>query len=356
MKPALVNDCNLLYNIGNIFYREQALNIKPLLKLVFALIAVLLSGYLTRAIGWFGEDLKFLAPPSFLVGYMLPTNNHSLNVYLASTQYNGTDGTDKKTESDINTILQAAKMEGLWLELVLPARTNYPVGFTTTFGYLVPSQYHIQESYQGSGAQQASRTWRTQTNLYNIKFSIDFMVTESLTGMAGVLYDSLSTSFANPENISPINNNHINYAQEGNAAVNVTLPFIGLQYEQPLRPRLDLKAYVIGFPGLLGSMSFQESVNYKIKWNNSGEFNAYTVKFDGGQQISFGYFYEAFLQLSTPIFRDIGAGAFLKYSEYSAKLDHLDMSIGLTQPVVPKADMAFSRKPLIIGATIMGTF
>lgn len=349
-----------MYNIGNIFYREQALNNKPLLKLVFALIAVLLSGYFTKAIAWFGEDLKFIVPPSFLVGYMLPTNNYSLNVYLAPTQYDGTDEKTHRTESTINTILQSAKMEGLWLELVLPARTNYPVGFTTTFGYLVPSQYRIQESYKGSGAQQASRTWQTQTNLYNIKFSVDFMVTESLTGMAGVLYDSLSTSFSNPENIS-INNNDVgmNYAQEGNAAVNVILPFIGLQYEQPLRPRLDLKAYVIGFPGLLGSVSFQESVNYKITWPKllgSPGFNANTVKFDGGQQISFGYFYEAFVQLSTPIWRGIGAGAFLKYSEYSAKLDHLDMSIGLTQPVVPKADMAFSRKPLIIGATIMATF
>lgn len=339
------------------------MNIKPPLKLVFALIAVLLSGYFTKAIAWFGEDLKFIVPPSFLVGYMLPTNNYSLNVYIPPTPYDKTTNPTSYAESTITTLLQSAKMEGLWLELVLPARTNYPVGFTTTFGYLVPSQYRIQESYQGSGTRQASRTWQTQTNLYNIKFSVDFMVTESLTGMAGVLYDSLSTSFSNPENISPINNNpYINYAQEGNAAVNVILPFIGLQYEQPLRPRLDLKAYVIGFPGLLGSMSYQESVQYGIYRSVNGTresdpfFSALTVKFDGGQQISFGYFYEAFLQLSTPIWRGIGAGAFLKYSEYSAKLDHLDMSIGLTKPVVPKADMAFSRKPLIIGATIMATF
>ncbi len=339
------------------------MNFRLPFKLLLGFMAVVLSGSATMASAWFDEDLKFVVPPRFLIGYMAPTQNFNLNVYLPPTPFKVGD-TTYSAQSTITGLLQTAKMDGLWLELVLPARTNYPVGFTTTLGFLVPSQYRIQESYQGGGDQKTSRTWQTQTSLYNIKFSVDFLVTESLTGMAGVLYDSLSTSFTNPENISPVSNNadiNINYAQEGNAAVNVILPFIGLQYEQPLGSRLDLKAYVIGFPGLLGSVSYQETVQYQIdrfnNINNDGKiFDASTVKFDGGQQISFGYFYEAFLQLSTPVWRGFGGGAFLKYSEYSAKLDHLDMSIGLTKPVVPKADIAFSRKPLIIGATIMAMF
>lgn len=365
-----------MYNIDNIFYREQALNIKPLLKLVFALIAFLLSGYFTRAIAWFGEDLKFIVPPSFLVGYMLPTTNLSVHTYLSkdsweAPKYPPPGDTDKFTaRSSIDKFLQSARMEGLWLQLELPARTNYTVGFTTSLGFLVPSNYTAQESYHGQDPatsfsntttiQLASRSWQTKTTLYNLKFSADFLITDSLTGMVGFLYDSFTTSYSSPENISPSNTSYLNSAQAGSVAASVGIPFIGIQYDNPLWSRLDIKSYIIGFPGLLGSISYEESVNYKVnifinhEWRGPA-YQAYTVKFDGGQQISSGYFYEAFLQCSTPVWRGIGAGAFLKYSEYSATLDHLNVTNGINNPVL-KSAVTFVRKPLIIGATIMATF
>ena len=275
---------------------------------------------------------------------------------MPTLSWKETGNIDVTASSSINGFLQSAKMEGLWLELDLPAKTNSPVGFTTSLGYLVPAKYRVQESYKGQPDQTVSRTWQTQTTLYNLKFSVDFTVTESLTGMIGFLYDSLMTNYFSPENILPTNNNQwLNYAQASNVDVSVSVPFIGLHYEQPLWSRLNLRTYLIGFPGLLGTMSYEETVQYIVRRTGRNDKAANTVKLDGTQQISSGYFYEAFVQLSTPVWRGFSAGAVVKYSEFSAKLDHLDVKNGVTDPVM-KADISYSRKPLIIGANITALF
>ena len=311
-----------------------------------------------KAQAWFFPDSapQFQVLPRLLVGYMLPTPNNSLNLYMPTLSWKETGNIDVTASSSINGFLQSAKMEGLWLELDLPAKTNSPVGFTTSLGYLVPAKYRVQESYKGQPDQTVSRTWQTQTTLYNLKFSVDFTVTESLTGMIGFLYDSLMTNYFSPENILPTNNNQwLNYAQASNVDVSVSVPFIGLHYEQPLWSRLNLRTYLIGFPGLLGTMSYEETVQYIVRRTGRNDKAANTVKLDGTQQISSGYFYEAFVQLSTPVWRGFSAGAVVKYSEFSAKLDHLDVKNGVTDPVM-KADISYSRKPLIIGANITALF
>lgn len=330
--------------------------------LTLTLIAVLLSGAICKAHAWFDEDSnpQFQVVPNALIGYMLPTQNYGGKIYMHSSSWTEGDGTTKHSvSSTIDGFLQSTKMEGLWFEADLAVRTNSPVSFTTSFGYLFPANYLVQESYKGPGGQVASRDWKTQTTLWNLRFSVDLAVTESLQGKIGFLYDSLMISYSNPENILPgVNNQYLNIAQTGRVGVNVGIPFIGVQYEQPLRSRLDLKAYAIGFPGLLGATSYQESVAYSITDVRKTSQSANTVQFDGGQQISLGYFYEGLAQLSTPVWRGIGAGAFVKYSEYSGKLDHLDVTTGVSDPILKelKADVAFSRKPLVIGATITALF
>lgn len=278
---------------------------------------------------------------------------------MPTLSWTDSNGNNVTASSSINGFLQSAKMEGLWLELDLTAKTNSPVGFTTSLGYLIPAKYRVQESYKGQPDQTVSRTWQTQTTLYNLKFSVDFTVTESLTGMIGFLYDSLMNNYFSPENILPVNNSWLNYAQASNVDVSISVPFIGLHYEQPLWSRLNLRTYLIGFPGLLGTMSYEETVRYEVSRtranNREPPIWANTVKLDGTQQISSGYFYEAFVQLSTPVWRGFSAGAVVKYSEFSAKLDHLDVKNGVTDPVM-KADISYSRKPLIIGANITALF
>lgn len=336
------------------------------LKASFALILYLLIGYIPgsspNAQAWFFQDSppQFQVLPRLLIGYMLPTPNHSLNLYLPTLSWTDSNGDNITDSSSINGFLQSAKMEGLWLELDLPAKTNSPVGFTTSLGYLVPAKYRVQESYKGQQGQTASRTWQTETTLYSLKLSVDFTVTESLTGMIGFLYDSLMTNYFSPENILPANNNQwLNYAQASNVDVSIGVPFIGLHYEQPLWSRLSLRTYLIGFPGLLGAMSYQETVQYLVTRKRGDtdpiSTQANTVKLDGTQQISSGYFYEAFVQLSTPVWRGFSAGAVVKYTEFSAKLDHLDLKNGITDPVM-KADINYARKPLIIGANITALF
>ncbi len=331
------------------------MKLKASALLISTFLVMCLSGAIPNAQAWFDEDPQFQVSPRVLVGYMLPTQNNTLNVYMPNLSWTENNGTNRTAKSSINGFLQSAKMEGVWLELILPAKTSYPVGFTTSFGYLVPAKYRAQEYYLGGGGQVASRTWGQDTTLYNIKLSVDFPVTESLTGMLGFLYDSLTTSFSDPENIVQTGS-YRKFAQAGSLGVSVGIPFVGLQYERPFLSRFDLKASAIGFPALLGSVSYQESVQYQINVTSPPNISAaITVNFNGAQQISFGYFYEAFAQLSTPVWRGFSAGAFVKFSEYSAKLDHLDVTNGVTDPVM-KGDISFTRKPFIIGANITASF
>ena len=177
------------------------MKLKASALLISTFLVMCLSGAIPNAQAWFDEDPQFQVSPRVLVGYMLPTQNNTLNVYMPNLSWTENNGTNRTAKSSINGFLQSAKMEGVWLELILPAKTSYPVGFTTSFGYLVPAKYRAQEYYLGGGGQVASRTWGQDTTLYNIKLSVDFPVTESLTGMLGFLYDSLTTSFSDPENI-----------------------------------------------------------------------------------------------------------------------------------------------------------
>ncbi len=342
-----------MYNLLSLIIREEALKLKVAALLITTVLVMCISGSISSAQAWFEEDLHIQVSPRVLVGYMLPTQNNALNIYMPNLSWTDTDGKNLTAKSSINSFLQSAKMDGVWLEVVLPAKTSYPVGFTTSFGYLVPAKYRTQEYYLGSGGQVASRTWGQDTTFYNIKLSVDFPVTESLTGMLGFLYDSLTTSFSNPENIVQTGS-YLNFAQAGSLGVSVGIPFVGLQYERPFLSRFDMKASVIGFPALLGSMSYQESVQYDITGMRP-DGSASMVRSNGVQQFSFGYFYEAFAELSTPVWRSVAAGAFIKFSEYSATLDHLDVTNAMTNPVM-KGVISFSRKPLIIGASITALF
>jgi hypothetical protein len=335
--------------------REEALKLKVSSLLISTVLVMCLSSAIPNAQAWFDADLQIQVSPRILIGYMLPTQNSTLNIYVPDLSWTHTDGATHTARSSVNSFLQSAKMDGVWLEAVFPARTNCSVGFTTSFGYLIPGKYRVQESYLGGGGQVASRTWEQDTTLYDLKFSLDYTVTESLTGMLGLLYDSLSTSFSNPEDIVQTQQNPLNTAQAANLGVSVGIPFVGLQYERPFLSRFDLKASIIGFPALLGSMSSHESVQYNITDVRSGNGSASTVQSNGVQQFSFGYFYEASAELSTPLRSGFAAGAFVKFSEYSATLDHLDVTNAVTNPVM-KGVITFSRKPLIIGANITVVF
>jgi hypothetical protein len=328
------------------------LKLKVSALFITIVLAMCLWSAIPSAHAWFDEDLQIRVSPRLLVGYLLPIQNSALNIYISNLSWINDNGKTLTAKSSICGFLQSSKMDGVWLEAVFPAKTNCSVGFTTSFGYLVPGKYRPQESYLSSG-QAAPRTWGQDTTLYNIKFSLDYTVTESLTGMLGFLYDSLSTKYTNPEaTVQSVP--AFNPLQSANLGVSAVVPFVGLQYERPLRSRFNLKASVIGFPALLGSLSYQESVQYDIT-GAQVEGSAQVVQSNGVQQFSFGYFYEAFAELSTAVWPGFAAGAFVKYSEYSGTLDHLDVTNAPSNPVM-KGVISYSQKPFIIGASITALF
>ena len=249
-------------------------------------------------------------------------------------------------------------MEGLPLELVIPVKTVFPIGFTTTLGYLAPRNNKVQETYFSNdpgNPEVAQANWNIRTTVYNIKFSIDYTFSESLTGMLGFIYDSFMTTYSEPENILPRNNNYINPAQKGRLDISVGIPFGGVSYERNLWSRLDLKTHIIASPFMPGVISYKELVNYNVQGKAA---DANFVRLES--EISSGYFYEAFAQLSAPIWRGIGAGGFVKYSEYSCKLQSVEVvyreKLGTGTDAPLRTDCNFMRNPIILGANITALF
>ena len=257
--------------------------------------------------------------------------------------------------NSIKSLQQSAKMEGLWTELVVPVKSASPIGFTPSVGYLIPADYRVDETYLGNTRQIAERTWKTKTTLYNLKFSIDYAFSQSVTAMLGFQYDSLMAHYTAPYNqISPTNNVGFSSAQRVGLEVSLGIPFVGLMYERNIGSIFDLKSYILGYPGIPGVLSFEEAVSFDFN-NGTRQFLHSGVKFS--QEISSGYFYEAFAQISTAIWRGIGGGAFLKYSEFSGKLigvsvDHKDNPVN--DPL--SADVTYLRNSFVIGASITALF
>ncbi len=275
--------------------------------------------------------------PRVLLGYMMPAASDTMDVVLLDSS------------STLRVLKQSAKMEGLWMELVVPVRSVFPIGFTTSLGYLAPPNYRVQESYWNNNLQEAAqRTWQTRTTLYNLKFSIDYTFTPSVTGMLGFMYDSFMSNYFSPENITQ-SGSYLNFQQTVGFDVSVSTPFAGAMYERTLWSGIDLMAYIIGYPGLPGHLAFQESVEYTIGSSSNG------VKLN--KEISSGYFYEAFTQLTMPVWRGIGGGAFARYLEYSGKIPGVEMDrMPGKDDYLTSADVSFLRRDFVVGASISALF
>ena len=275
---------------------------------------------------------------------MLPTRTNALNINMLGHQEN----------TSIKSLQQSAKMEGLWTELVVPVKSASPIGFTPSVGYLIPADYRVDETYLENTGQIAERTWKTKTTLYNLKFSIDYAFSQSVTAMLGFQYDSLMADYTAPYNqISPTNNVGFSSAQRVGLEVSLGIPFVGAMYERNLWSAIDLKTYLICYPGLPGYLSYEESVQFF--YYNSSDHSG--VKFS--QEISSGYYYEAFAQLSIPVWRGVGGGAFAKYSEFSGKIigvsiDHKETAT--TGEPTLSADVTYLRNSFVIGASITALF
>ena len=275
--------------------------------------------------------------PIILIGYMLPIGSDNLSI-TAVRPGPGSKRLDLR---------QTSKIQGVWTELIIPVKSAMPIGFTATFGYLFPADYKPLESYSVEG-QILERNWSTSTTVINAKFSIDYTFSESLTGILGFQYDSYMSNFIDPENEKG-NGGYFNKSQ--GAQINVTggSPFLGLMYDRGFWSNMRLKTYFIGFPGIPSLMTYEESLG--PDYENSLKLR---------EEISSGYFFEGFAQVSTPVWRAISAGGFAKYREFSGKVseaDAADPNDSKTDKKNPgSADVSFLRSNWIFGGVISATF
>lgn len=247
------------------------------------------------------------AKPRVLIGYTFPARQSELSFSM-------------NTASDMRKVQQLSKIDGIWTELVIPFRSAYPVGFTTGFGYLVPGNYRSREIYHLRNGGAVERSWRTNATFFNLRLSIDYSFTDSWTGLLGFHYDSFMANFLDPEIPGP---GGLGFDTSQEARINVTggSPFGGVMYERNFWQGANVRVYAIGYPGLPSVLTYEET----IQGGKAIRFS--TEASPGSKETSSGYFFEAFTQLTTPVWRGIVGGAFAKYSEYSAKLVGADVTL-----------------------------
>ena len=278
--------------------------------------------------------------PQILIGYMFPTRASNLTISIPG-------------HSSIRRVEQYSKIDGVWAELVIPVKSAYPIGFTGSFGYLIPGSYQPHEVYHQKVNGIAERTWNTSTTYFNLRLSIEYNFINSFYGILGFHYDSFMANFLNPEKMVP---NGLNFNSSQMAHINVTggSPFGGVMYDRTFGAGANVKAYAIGYPGLPCVISYQESVDPATD-------DKHFLKFD--RETSSGYFFEGFAQVTVPVWRGLSGGAFAKYDEYSAKVEGTEVNFkrssdanSSTSSSSTSADVTYLRNTWIFGGVITMSF
>ncbi|MFH1118045.1 MAG: hypothetical protein V1792_29340 [Pseudomonadota bacterium] len=232
-------------------------------------------------------------------------------------QNKGADFSFTTDDTGVNTALEVRQqfdLQGIWLELMVPVKGNGPLGLVLGWSYLFPIDRTSNETMRLSAEPTRYRTWRADTQWWNLQAALTYDLHPSATFIAGFRYDTFQTNFYNPSvQVGPAGGAN----DTANIALNAYIPFFGCAVSN-IAPStgLDIEIGAIGFPTVLGSVDYIEVVSAGIP---IGGFDS--PGFPASNEFGKGYFFEAFGEVGVPLFYGWQAGAFVKYSTINAKTD-----------------------------------
>jgi hypothetical protein len=230
-------------------------------------------------------------------------------------------------------------LEGIWLETIVPIRGSCPLGMAVGGAFLFPFDKHSNETLVSSTGQAVERTWRADTQWWNLQLLLTYDFYPGIAGVAGFRYDSFQVNFRNP---STEVFGGTTFEDSSNLTINTYIPFLGVAVAQTL-PRMGLNAEVgvIVFPTVLGSVDFVETGQFTVQ----GQV-VQGIPVSGGFEN--GFFLEGFAEATVPLGYGVRTGGFVKYSTIQAEAK---VNIGERHANIPNVvyDTDFTRKTWVVG-------
>lgn len=275
-------------------------------------------------------------PPAWSCGAL---SNWGLSLY---TGYMGSaTGADilftavnPQTAGSLNSIRQNYKLQGINLDLMAPMRLYGPYGLGIGAGYTVCFNSPSDEALLFASSDPVNRSWLAKPQIFNLQAALTMDFSASFVGILGVRYENFATNFVNAEST-------VNGYGGGRNSVDFTLssyiPTIGLMYSgQSQSSSSNFRVGVTGFPLLLGSVNYRESVVGGITIGGRGGMPG----FQGSDNITSGYYINAFADGAITVAETFRLAIYSKYDILNATSN--DLLTGAYNADVPNVHFNFN--------------
>lgn len=220
---------------------------------------------------------------------------------------------------------------------------NLPGRFSARFegSYLFAMSSKADQNITWLTMPPGTRKWAwTRSCFYNLQAETLYAMDEKSSFIAGIRWESLSTTFGDPNPDYPFT---VPYMESG-LSIGLYQPFVGLAYKSTAGKTRSL-FQLIGFPAMLASLQhFNTCNNAGIPFAHVGEEN-----------ISNGYFFEIKAEFGLDALSGLDVSAFLLWDMFRGTCTmNLERRDGAIPPSVTSADVDFlyQRSNLTVGGKI----
>lgn len=275
-------------------------------------------------------------PPTWSCGAL---SNWGLSLY---TGYMGSaTGADilftavnPQAAGSLNSIRQNYKLQGINIDLMAPIRLYGAYGLGIGAGYTVCFNAPSDETLLFASSDPVNRSWLAKPQIFNLQAALTMDFGASLVGIFGVRYENFATNFVNAESTT-------NGYGGGRNSVDFTLssyiPTVGLMYSgQSPSSSSNFRLGVTGFPLLLGSVNYRESVVGGITIGGRGGMPG----FQGSDVLASGYYINAFADGAITVTDSIRLAVYSKYDILNATSN--DLLTGAYNADVPNVHFNFN--------------
>jgi hypothetical protein len=262
------------------------------------------------------------AEPALYIGYLFRGGGSGIEIQFN----NGDVASITSTRNDFD-------LQGVWGELAVPFALSQNMGAFVTLGHLFPTVTKTSESYRLLNGV-ARREWNTDIQWWELNTGLSYRISPNASAIGGFRWSSFQVNFNDPTG-------QVGFAavtDDAKLAMNVYLPFFGIELSSAPNCTSRIRAAVIGFPAAPGELEFQET------FTPTGPVAA---RLSGKTDYRSGYFLEALGEASMTM-NAWSLGGFVRYDFLHTERTR-DFNLG---GLVRQADIKLDRGHWIIGGKI----
>ncbi len=271
------------------------------------------------------DEVLGVGGPIFAVGYL---GNREGVTYSLDAEGTGV--------ANATQIQHDFPVRGLWLGVGQVVPLGERMAGMVGGSWLVPSYSRSAETYILGDGGTGSRDWSTKIQWWTVEAAALYNFASSFAVIGGFRYDSFQTNFQDPENIHTVPG-----IQDDEADVTLShyIPYFGFMVSNG-----TVKAGFVGFPTLLGSIDYKQTLGGgggPSRIEGSGSYNG-------------GYFLEFFAEAGAKM---MGAdlGVFGKYTHVHG-IGNVDVDDDRAGGQNDSFDFSLNRQAWILGGNITVPF